>query len=77
VALVCAAVFGLLTLLRAGPRARVLFAALALIGFVILARPSPSVLRAAVMAASRCSRSWWAGTARHCPRWPRPCSGCC
>ena len=49
VALVCAAVFGLLTLLRAGPRTRVLFAALALIGFVILARPSPSVLRAAVM----------------------------
>lgn len=49
VALVCAAVFGLLTLLRAGPGTRVLFAALALIGFVVLARPSPSVLRAAVM----------------------------
>jgi competence protein ComEC len=49
VALVCAAVFGLLTLLRAGPRTRVLVAAFALIGFVILARPSPSVLRAAVM----------------------------
>ena len=49
VALVCAAVFGLLILLRAGPRTRVLVAAVALIGFVVLARPSPSVLRAAVM----------------------------
>jgi competence protein ComEC len=49
VALVCGAVFGLLTLLRAGPRTRVLVAAAALVGFVILARPSPSVLRAAVM----------------------------
>jgi competence protein ComEC len=51
VAMVCAAVFGLLALLRAGPRARVLLALLALVGFVILARPSPSVLRAAVMGA--------------------------
>lgn len=47
--IVCGAVFGLLALLRAGPRTRVLVALLALVGFVILARPSPSVLRAAVM----------------------------
>ncbi|MBV9313409.1 MAG: DNA internalization-related competence protein ComEC/Rec2 [Pseudonocardia sp.] len=51
VAIVCASVFGLLGLLRAGPRIRVLGAALALVGFVVLARPSPSVLRAAVMGA--------------------------
>ena len=49
VALLCGAVFGLLGLLRAGPRVRVLLAAVALLGFVVLARPSPSVLRAAVM----------------------------
>ncbi|MBO0872909.1 MAG: ComEC/Rec2 family competence protein, partial [Pseudonocardia sp.] len=47
--IVCGAVFGLLGLLRAGPRTRVVMALLALVGFVLLARPSPSVLRAAVM----------------------------
>lgn len=47
--IVCGAVFALLGLLRAGPRTRVLMALLALVGFVLLARPSPSVLRAAVM----------------------------
>jgi competence protein ComEC len=49
VAIVVGAVFGLLGLLHAGPRTRVVCAALALVGFVVLARPSPSVLRAAVM----------------------------
>ncbi|MDQ2710443.1 MAG: ComEC/Rec2 family competence protein, partial [Actinomycetota bacterium] len=51
VAIVCGAVFGLLSLLRAGPRTRVICAAIALLGFVVLVRPSPSVLRAAVMGA--------------------------
>ncbi|GAC1325741.1 MAG: hypothetical protein NVSMB13_09400 [Mycobacteriales bacterium] len=37
--------------LRAGPRLAPVLAALALVGFVILARPDPSVLRAAVMGA--------------------------
>jgi len=36
---------------RAGPRSAAVLAGLALVGFVILARPSPSVLRAAVMGA--------------------------
>lgn len=36
---------------RAGPTLATVLAGLALVGFVILARPSPSVLRAAVMAA--------------------------
>lgn len=49
VVILVGAVFGLLTLLRAGPRTRVAVALIALVGFVILARPSPSVLRAAVM----------------------------
>lgn len=44
-----AAVVGLLALLGAGPRIRVVGALMALVGFVILVRPSPSVLRAAVM----------------------------
>lgn len=39
----------LLRLLTVGPRLSALVAGLALVGFVILARPSPSVLRAAVM----------------------------
>lgn len=51
VAIVCGAVFGLVGLLRGGPRARVIWSAIALVGFVILVRPSPSVLRAAVMGA--------------------------
>ncbi|MQA14993.1 MAG: MBL fold metallo-hydrolase [Pseudonocardiaceae bacterium] len=49
VVIVCGAVLGLARLARAGPRTAAALAALALIGFVILARPSPSVLRAAVM----------------------------
>lgn len=47
--IVCGAVFGVLVLLRVGPRWRVAGVLLALIGFVVLVRPSPSVLRAAVM----------------------------
>lgn len=39
----------LLRLLTVGPRLSALVSGLALVGFVILARPSPSVLRAAVM----------------------------
>ncbi|WP_084216888.1 DNA internalization-related competence protein ComEC/Rec2 [Pseudonocardia spinosispora] len=47
--IVCGAVFGLLALLRIGGRWRVAGVLVALIGFVMLVRPSPSVLRAAVM----------------------------
>ncbi|WP_086789629.1 ComEC/Rec2 family competence protein, partial [Crossiella equi] len=50
-AIVCGAVLLLFRLLRAGPRTSAFAAALALVGFVVLARPQPSVLRAAVMAA--------------------------
>ena len=49
VAIICGAVLLLARLARAGPRTAAVLAALALIGFVVLARPSPSVLRAAVM----------------------------
>jgi competence protein ComEC len=49
VAIVTGAVLLLSRRLRAGLRASPVLAALALIGFVVLARPSPSVLRAAVM----------------------------
>lgn len=49
VAIVCGAVLLLARLGRLGPRTAALLAALALVGFVVLARPSPSVLRAAVM----------------------------
>lgn len=49
VIIVCGAVLGLLRLLRAGPRTQAGFAFVALMGFVVLARPSASVLRAAVM----------------------------
>ncbi|MDF2979123.1 MAG: hypothetical protein K0S40_3851 [Actinomycetospora sp.] len=49
VAIVCGAVLLLARLARAGPRTAAVLAALALVGFVVLARPSPSVLRAAVM----------------------------
>ena len=49
VIIVCGAVLGLLWLLRVGPRGRAVGAGLALVGFVVLAGPSPSVLRAAVM----------------------------
>ena len=49
VAIVVGTVLGLLRLLRADPRLAALLGATALVGFVVLARPSPSVLRAAVM----------------------------
>ena len=42
---------GLLRLLRADPRVAAALSAAALLGFVVLARPSPSVLRAAAMGA--------------------------
>jgi competence protein ComEC len=50
-AIVVGAVLMLLRVLRLGPRARTLVAGAALVGFVVLARPSPSVLRAAAMGA--------------------------
>jgi competence protein ComEC len=49
VAILCGAVLGLARLIRLGPRPAVVLAGLALVGFVVLCRPSPSVLRAAVM----------------------------
>jgi competence protein ComEC len=49
VAIVCGAVLGLARLAGAGPRTAAVLAGLALAGFVVLCRPSPSVLRAAVM----------------------------
>lgn len=49
VAILCGVVLGLARLARAGPRTSAVLACLALVGFVILCRPSPSVLRAAVM----------------------------
>jgi competence protein ComEC len=49
VAIVCGVVLGLARLAGLGPRIAVMLAALTLIGFVVLCRPSPSVLRAAVM----------------------------
>jgi competence protein ComEC len=49
VAIVCGAVLLLSRRLGAGVRASPVLAAIALTGFVVLARPSPSVLRAAVM----------------------------
>ncbi|MFP5022262.1 ComEC/Rec2 family competence protein [Pseudonocardia phyllosphaerae] len=49
VAILTGAVLLLLRLFRADPRIAAAVALLALVGFVILARPSPSVLRAAVM----------------------------
>ncbi|MGH3912663.1 MAG: DNA internalization-related competence protein ComEC/Rec2 [Pseudonocardiaceae bacterium] len=51
VAILCGAVLGLARLARAGPRTAAVLAGLALVGFVVLCRPSPSVLRAAVMGA--------------------------
>jgi DNA internalization-related competence protein ComEC/Rec2 len=48
-AIVAGAVLGLLRLLRADPRLAAACGAAAVLGFVLLARPSPSVLRAAVM----------------------------
>lgn len=50
-AILCGAVLLLLRLLRVGPRGCAAGALLALVGFVVLAGPEPSVLRAAVMGA--------------------------
>lgn len=50
-AIVCVAVLLLLRVLRVGPRGSAAGALLALVGFVILAGPEPSVLRAGVMGA--------------------------
>jgi competence protein ComEC len=49
VAIVAGAVLLLLRALTVGPRTSAVMAGLAVAGFVVLARPSPSVLRAAVM----------------------------
>ncbi|HEY3896260.1 MAG TPA: DNA internalization-related competence protein ComEC/Rec2 [Pseudonocardiaceae bacterium] len=49
VVIICGAVLGLARLARLGPRTAAVLAGLALAGFVVLCRPSPSVLRAAVM----------------------------
>ncbi|MGH3938896.1 MAG: ComEC/Rec2 family competence protein [Pseudonocardiaceae bacterium] len=51
VAILCGTVLGLARLVGAGPRTAAIVAGLALAGFVVLCRPSPSVLRAAVMGA--------------------------
>ncbi|MGH3984238.1 MAG: DNA internalization-related competence protein ComEC/Rec2 [Pseudonocardiaceae bacterium] len=51
VAILCGAVLGLARLARAGPRTAGILAGLVLVGFVVLCRPSPSVLRAAAMGA--------------------------
>ncbi|GLZ34048.1 competence protein ComEC [Lentzea sp. NBRC 105346] len=50
-AILCGAVLILLRFLRAGPRTCAVGAMVALVGFVVLAGPEPSVLRAAVMGA--------------------------
>ncbi|OZM79003.1 ComEC/Rec2 family competence protein [Pseudonocardia sp. MH-G8] len=50
-AIVAGAVLALLRLLRVDPRLAAVLSALAVLGFVVLARPSPSVVRAAAMAA--------------------------
>lgn len=49
VTIICGAVLLLARLCRLGPRTSAVCAGIALVGFVILARPSPSVLRAALM----------------------------
>ncbi|TQF73433.1 DNA internalization-related competence protein ComEC/Rec2 [Rhodococcus spelaei] len=51
VSIILGAVLLLVRALALGPRTSAVIAALALVGFVVLARPSPSVLRAAVMGA--------------------------
>lgn len=51
VAILCGAVLGLARIARLGPRSAVVLAGVVLVGFVVLCRPSPSVLRAAVMGA--------------------------
>jgi competence protein ComEC len=50
-AIIAGAALALLRLLRADPRLAVVVSAAAVFGFVVLARPSPSVVRAAAMAA--------------------------
>ncbi|HEY0485061.1 MAG TPA: ComEC/Rec2 family competence protein [Mycobacteriales bacterium] len=50
-AIIVGAILALLRVLRLAPRARPLVAGVALVGFVVLVRPSPSVLRAAAMGA--------------------------
>ncbi|MFD9964450.1 ComEC/Rec2 family competence protein [Amycolatopsis sp. NPDC058986] len=50
-AIVCGAVLLLLRVLRIGPRASAIAAGLCLVGFLVLAGPEPSVLRAGVMGA--------------------------
>lgn len=50
-AIVGGAVLGLMRLLRADPRLAAALSAATVVGFVVLARPSPSVVRAAVMGA--------------------------
>ena len=45
VAIICGAVLGLARLAGTGPRTAAVVAGIALVGFVVLARPSPSVLR--------------------------------
>jgi competence protein ComEC len=49
VAIVLAFVLGIARFSRPGPRAAAIACVVALVGFVILVRPSPSVLRAAAM----------------------------
>jgi len=49
ITIIIGAVLLLVRLLGAGPRVSAVLAGFALVGFVVLARPSPSVLRAAVM----------------------------
>jgi competence protein ComEC len=51
VAIICGVVLGLARLARLGPRSAVVLAGAVLVGFVVLCRPSPSVLRAAAMGA--------------------------
>jgi competence protein ComEC len=50
-AILTGAVLGLLRLLRADPRLAAALGGVSMVGFVVLARPSPSVVRAAAMAA--------------------------
>lgn len=49
VAIICGAVLGAARLAGAGPRGAAVLAGVVLVGYVVVCRPSPSVLRAAVM----------------------------
>lgn len=49
VAIICGAVLGAASLAGAGPRGAAVLAGVVLVGYVVVCRPSPSVLRAAVM----------------------------